>query len=136
MVGYRRRNSRYFGISIHLGLLEHDLGDEHAVGLARVSPGEIAAVVGVPREQTALKAADEVARGQSHSAQSITRSPRAGRARRSGDRVVAAERLRRTAPGVGVVLAPVGGGSQIEAVVGVWVDDELELRLALRGRGL
>src|SRR5437016_6900065 len=57
-------------------------------------------------------------------------------ARRSGDRVVAAERLRRTAPGVGVVLAPVGGGSQIEAVVGVWVDDELELRLALRGRGL
>src|SRR5262245_2514924 len=41
----------------HLRLLEHDLGDEHAVGLARAAPREVATVVGIPAEEAAVKGA-------------------------------------------------------------------------------
>jgi hypothetical protein len=41
--------------ALDLGLLEHDLGDEHGVGVARVAPGQRgAAVGGVPCEQTGV----------------------------------------------------------------------------------
>src|SRR5206468_657762 len=59
--------------AVHLGLLEHDLGDEHAIGLARPSPGEIAVVVGVPREQATLEAAHQRRGRKLHGAECSTR---------------------------------------------------------------
>lgn len=40
----------------HLGLLEHQLGDEDGVGVAGTPPGEVAAVLGEPGEEGLLHA--------------------------------------------------------------------------------
>lgn len=39
----------------HLGLLEHDFGDEYAVGITGAAPRQVAAVTAEPREQPALE---------------------------------------------------------------------------------
>src|SRR3989449_4988126 len=59
--------------AIYLRLLEHDLGDEHAVGMARAPPGKIAAVCSVPGEQAALEAAHQPRGRKLHGAQCSTR---------------------------------------------------------------
>src|SRR5499425_2145242 len=43
--------------AIHLRLLQHDLRDEHAIGLARAAPREIASVASVPGEEAAVEGA-------------------------------------------------------------------------------
>src|SRR6185436_3439978 len=58
--------------AIHLRLLQHDLGDQHAVGMARAAPGKVAAVLAVPGQELALEGADGGARRRSHAAQSST----------------------------------------------------------------
>ena len=55
---------------IDLRLLEHDLRHEHAVRLSGAAPGQVAAVLGVPGEQTPLKTLDRRVRWPSHGAQS------------------------------------------------------------------
>jgi hypothetical protein len=40
----------------NLSLLEHELGDEDGVGIARLAPGEITAVLAIPAGQRAMKA--------------------------------------------------------------------------------
>src|SRR3989441_541744 len=57
---------------LHLRLLQHDLGDEHPVRVARAAPGKIAAVLRVPREQTPLEAAARPVVRRQHGAQSST----------------------------------------------------------------
>src|SRR5205807_7232336 len=57
---------------LHLRLLEHDLGDEHAVGHARAPPRQVAAVTRVPGEQATLERAYGGLRRR-HGAQSSTR---------------------------------------------------------------
>ncbi len=39
----------------HLGLLEHELGHDHVVGIPGASPGQIPAVAPKPTEQAAAK---------------------------------------------------------------------------------
>src|SRR5262249_27418502 len=58
--------------AVHLRLLQHDLGHEDAVRLARAPPGEVAAVSRVPGEQPALERADRSRLGQAHRAESTT----------------------------------------------------------------
>ena len=50
--------------ALHLGLLEHDLGDQNGVGVVGMAPGEIAALPGVPVKQPALDKGDDVRRRQ------------------------------------------------------------------------
>src|SRR5258705_1785411 len=52
--------------AIHLGLLEHDLRDEDAVGLARPAPRQVAAVPGVPAEEAPLEDARRLLVGELH----------------------------------------------------------------------
>src|SRR3972149_5236676 len=42
--------------ALHLGLLEHDLGDEDVVGIVGVPPRQVTAVPAVPAEQPSLEA--------------------------------------------------------------------------------
>jgi len=35
----------------HLGLLEHELGDQDAVGVGRAPPGQVASVAAVPTQE-------------------------------------------------------------------------------------
>src|SRR5437879_1079944 len=58
--------------AIDLGLLEHDLGHEHAVGIARAPPGKIAAVPRVPGQQSALKCAHDARVWLDHARESST----------------------------------------------------------------
>src|SRR5260370_109933 len=57
---------------LHLRLLEHDLGNEHAVGHALAAPRQVAAVARVPGEQATLEAAHGGLR-RGHAGQSRTR---------------------------------------------------------------
>ena len=41
-----------------LSLLEHELGDENCVWIARSAPGEVAAVAAIPRKKKAMESAD------------------------------------------------------------------------------
>jgi hypothetical protein len=56
--------------TVDLRLLQHDLRHQHAIRLPGAAPGQVAAVLGVPREQASLEALNRSARGPSHGAQS------------------------------------------------------------------
>jgi hypothetical protein len=52
--------------AIDLGLLQHDLRDEHAIGRPGVAPGQVAPVARVPGEEPSLEATHGGARRRSH----------------------------------------------------------------------
>src|SRR5262249_973459 len=74
----RRITAQEFAVlrddAVHLGLLEHDLRDQHVVGIARSSPGEVALVARVPSEQTLAEASPPLRVG-GHASRACAGSP-------------------------------------------------------------
>jgi hypothetical protein len=98
--------------AIDLGLLEHDLGDEHAVGIARASPGKIATMPRVPGQQSALKCAHDAWVWLDH-ARSLARPPRAGAiSSRGGTMSMCQIPLRSTQPCVEVLASSIAVTSE------------------------
>jgi len=47
---------------LHLGLLQHDLGDQDVVGVLSAPPGQIPPVLGIPRQKSPPKLVDHIGR--------------------------------------------------------------------------